>query len=184
MHHDDSWQEFDKNGERLESSRPARQGNPKPGADNNFVATVNIWLYRRTDSGIELLFQKRSPYVSGFPDTFDRSAGGHINFGESKVDAAVRELREEVGAVIETEDIDFVECHNSGFSNMFISVYVCDYTGRPENFHFDDNEVSEVKWVPLAEIDDFIAKYAKLPLQEDVESMSLLKKWFKSYGNN
>ena len=183
MHQDEIWQEFGKNGERLSTGRAAELGNPKLDA-SAFVATANTWLFRRGEQGVEVLFQKRSPYVDRNAGLWDRSAGGHVNFGEKVVDAAVRELSEEIGVSVSDDEMSLVSAQVSNFSNMFVNVFVCDFTGKAEEFRFDDKEVSEVRWVPLAEMDDFIARFAKPPVQEDTESLSLVKKWFRERGNS
>ena len=183
MRKNELWQEYDHSGERLDSGRSPEVGNPKPDQPV-FVSSASVWLYRRTENGIEVLFQHRSKSCSGYPDTWDRSCGGHVNLGERNLDAALREMKEEIGAEVPPEKIYFVSTHVSNFSNMIAHVYACDYTGMPDNFHFDDNEVSEVKWVSLDEFDNFMTKNGKVPLQDDVEVHALFKKWLKARGNN
>lgn len=183
MHREELWQEYDHTGERLDSGRPPARGNP-PAGDSVYVASANVWLYRRTENGIEVLFQHRSPYVDGFPDKWDRSAGGHINLGEKNIDAVVRETREEIGVDVPPEKFHFVNSFLSNFTNMIANVYACDYTDFPDDFHFDDKEVSEVRWVPLSEFDNFMLENAKRPLAEDIEVNALFKKWLEARGNN
>lgn len=183
MHPNEVWQVYDYTGERQKTGREVKLRNPKPGEDEYVVATC-AWLYRRTEKGIEVLFQKRSPYVDGFPNKWDRSAGGHVNLGEKKIDAVVRETEEEIGAKVAPEKFHLVSMHLSNFSNMFTYVYACDYTGLPDEFHFDDKEVSKVKWVSLPEFDDFLEKNAKEPLREDTEVNILFKRWLAERGNS
>lgn len=45
----------------------------------------------------KLYVQQRSPSKSSFPDCWDLSATGHVLPGESRFDAAIREVHEEIG---------------------------------------------------------------------------------------
>jgi hypothetical protein len=57
-----------------------------------------------------------------------------------------------------------------------------DWTGRSDEFHFDDNEVSEVKWVLYRETEEFRKKYAKPPLQRDDITFLNLDDWMRMRG--
>ena len=151
MHTDELWQVFDTNGERISSpGYKSSLGNPKKGTTDQYIGAASVWLYRRTGSGeIEILFQQRSPKVKN-GGLWDVSAGGHINNNERVVDAAVRELYEEIGA-----------------------------KARPDDFNFDDGEVSQVKWVKLADFNQFIDKNAKPPLKNGHYTRELTKYWLE-----
>jgi isopentenyl-diphosphate delta-isomerase len=56
--------------------------------------SVLVLVYN--DQG-KVYLQKRGPQKSLFPNRFDLSATGHVQAGESRKDAAARELREELG---------------------------------------------------------------------------------------
>ena len=112
---------------------------------------------------MEFLWQKRSDEIDRYPGDWDISAGGHINLGESVVEAAVRETREEVGAKITANEREFVTMRPFN-KNRFAWVYLVDWTDRAEEFHFDDKEVSEVRWVEYGKMDEFRKEFAKAPL--------------------
>ena len=67
--------------------------------------------------------------------------------------------------------------------NMVNLIYLVDWTGREENFKFDDGEVSQVRWVPLAETDSFRKEFGKPPVAEDDATYISIQKWFKDNGN-
>ena len=183
MHDSETWQEFDKAGEPIKNGgRNPKLGNPGIG-ESVYTSVAIVWLYRKTADDIEVLFQKRSDKVDRFAGKWDIAAGGHINYNESVLDAAVREAREEIGATITKDMLRLVVITPSLFANNILREFICDYTGHPDNFHFDDEEVSEVKWVKLSEFDKFIDENAKAPLKEDMEIRSLIKQHILFYGN-
>lgn len=185
MHHNEKWQEFYQDGERImNGGRSPKNGTPKFGEENVWVGTTIVWLYRRTRRGVELLFQKRSSYVDRFPNKWDISAGGHVNYGESVAEAAIRETREEIGVEIDKEELKYsFSLAASNDYNIFIHAYFCDWTGREDDFCFDDEEVSDTKWVSLEDFDDFVEKNTKEALKEAKFTLKLTKYWAKYYGN-
>lgn len=175
MHENELWQEYAHNGEVLKTAgRSPSRGNPELD-EEKYVSSSLVWLYRRAGNDLEVLFQKRSSYVDRHPNFWDVAAGGHINLGETSVEAAVREVREEIGVEILPEKLDFLLTARSKEKGLFLNEFLYDWTGREDDFHFDDKEVSEVKWVPLAEFDDFLDKYAKPPLRDGAAVRLVLK---------
>ncbi|MBR0467849.1 NUDIX domain-containing protein [Candidatus Saccharibacteria bacterium] len=186
MHHNEMWQEFRRNGERvMNGGRLPEKGNPKSGEEDVWTGSVILWLYRRTERGVEVLFQRRSNFVDRNPNKWDTSAGGHINYDESMADAAVREAKEEIGAKLDKEKLEysFSLVGSSGY-NILINGYFYDWTGREDDFCFEDNEVSEVRWVSLTEFDDFIENGdVKKSLKGAYHTLGLTKYWLEYYGN-
>ncbi|MBR6505537.1 NUDIX domain-containing protein [Candidatus Saccharibacteria bacterium] len=184
MHHDEMWQVYRPNGEPVVGEGwDSALGNPEETGSDKIVGVSVIFVYRLNDAGeLELLWQKRSEKVDRFPGDYDISAGGHINLGESVVEGAVRECHEEIGAEINTDDLRFVTMRPFN-RNRFAWVFMTDWTGKEDDFHFNDEEVSEVKWVPFAEAIDFCSKYAKAPLKKEKLTFELLREWFLQNGN-
>ena len=106
-----------------------------------------------------MLIQKRSPYVSSFPNRWDDSAAGHVDEGEGYFEAAVRELKEEVG--IENVVLKEVGKHYSEITEetpirkRFNMVYEGQYDGSTQ---CDPHEVSEVRWISMKDLQDWIQK--------------------------
>ncbi len=59
-----------------------------------FHPTVHIWFYTKNGT---LLLQKRGKNKNIHPALWDVSVAGHIGAGEDILDAAVREIKEEIG---------------------------------------------------------------------------------------
>ena len=182
MYHDEIWQLYKKNGEPIPGAGWEPTKDNPTGDDDEIVGVAIVFLYRKSPEGLELLWQRRSDSISRFPGYYDISAGGHVNLGESVVEGAIREAREEIGAEIAPEDLEFAFTRPFNM-NRFTWIYFVDWTGREENFHFDDNEVSEVKWVKYEDTTDFRKRFAKPSLAEDDLTFQNLDSWLRMHGD-
>lgn len=183
MHKDEIWQLYSKNGEPMPGRGwEAARNNPEVSGSDGIVGISIVFLYKQGKDGMEFLWQKRSTEIDRYPGDWDLSAGGHINLDESVVDAAVREADEEIGAEISVDELEFVTMYPFN-KNRFAWIYLVDWTGKADNFHFDDKEVTEVKWVKYDEMGEFRKKYAKEPLRKDRLTFELIDKWLKTHGN-
>ena len=183
MHLDELWQIYARNGEAIPGAGwESALGNPEKNDSDKIVGIAIVFLYRkREDGGLDLLWQKRSDKIDRYPGYYDISAGGHINLGESVVDAAIRECHEEIGAEITADDLEYGLMQPFNV-NRFAWIYFVDWTGREDDFHFNDQEVSEVKWVPYEETSEFVANYAKPPLAKDKVAFILIDDWLRMHG--
>jgi len=67
-----------------------------------FHATVHIWLFT---SDKKILLQKRALTKKVFPGIWDISVAGHIAAGEEVLEAAKREISEEIGLHLYEKDL-------------------------------------------------------------------------------
>lgn len=97
----------------------------------------------------ELLIQKRSKNVPS-PEKWDQSVGGHVDEGESYLEAAMRELDEELGVKgIPLQEITKFYTENiDGAKTMkrFNTLYLGDYDGE---ISLNPEETSEIRWIAL-----------------------------------
>ena len=180
MHKDELWQLYYPNGEPI-LGKGWESANDNPRTDNDIIGVVVIFLYRFRGGELEFLWQKRSENVSFYAGDWDFAAGGHINLGETGVEAAMRELKEEIGVDVLAEELEYVTMTSYG-KNRFGWLYVVDWTERGDEYNFDDGEVSEVKWVKYNEMKEFRKKFAKEPLKNDDLTFLLLDKWLETRG--
>ena len=171
-HEGEVWQELDYNGERLGGIVPAELDEDKV---KLFYGTA-VMLYRFKDGEVEYLFQHRSKFLKGNPDKWDVSAGGHVNLGESEIDGMVREAREEIGANLEKDKLEFA----ASFLRWKVCVvlYFYDWTDRVDDFKFNDQEVEEVKWVKYSELEDFWPNLKHILVNDEIFKY-YLKEWNK-----
>jgi len=117
------------------------------------VARVFLW----NDEG-KLFVQRRSPQARIFPDTWDQSAGGHVDEGELYEEAAHRELGEELG--IKNVELYLVtkfyaeECDQGVMLYAWSSLYEGRVSKEREaEIVVDQDEVSSGEWFTPSQID-------------------------------
>jgi isopentenyldiphosphate isomerase len=118
--------------------------------------TVHVWVLNGAG---EILFQKRSRGKDSHPGFWDVSAAGHVQPGEKPIDAALRELVEELGIQAEKGDLRAAGSRRitlksgGGFvDNEITEIYVARYDGDPGALGIDAGEVEEVKFVDREEL--------------------------------
>ena len=67
-----------------------------------FHPTVHVWFYTPAPA---LLLQKRSFLKQTYPEFWDVSVAGHVSAGESILEGAIREVKEEIGLDIKASDL-------------------------------------------------------------------------------
>jgi isopentenyldiphosphate isomerase len=112
---------------------------------------VCVWIVNSND---EILLQTRNSQVK-FPNMMDISFSGHIRTGETVLEAAVREGKEELGINLEINKLQYLfTCReflevDGYFENEIDDVFLYRADIPLEEYSFCDNEVKEVSYVPL-----------------------------------
>jgi isopentenyl-diphosphate Delta-isomerase len=119
-----------------------------------FHATVHIWLHTIDD---KILLQKRAMTKKVFPGLWDISVAGHIAAGECILDAAIREVYEELGLKIQSEDLVKIDTrihqvsHANGIQdNEHHHVFIAELKVSIESLSIQKEEVEGVKLFDLA----------------------------------
>lgn len=114
---------------------------------------VHIWVY---NSKGEVLLQKRSMEKENFPGYWDISAAGHVSAGEKPIDAALRELHEELGVRASSKDLKkvFVVKETSDYTanyhnREFAVVYIIKLDVSPNKLKLQKEEVVAVEFLSL-----------------------------------
>ncbi|MEV4479547.1 NUDIX domain-containing protein [Micromonospora coxensis] len=99
-----------------------------------------------------VLLVHRSPTRRAYPDLWDLP-GGHVEAGESELQALTREMREELGVRIVTESSSRLgDLHlGSGEDAVRVGVWhVGDWAGSPTNRAPDEHD--DIAWVEISEL--------------------------------
>ena len=114
---------------------------------------VHILVFNSTG---ELFLQKRSNAKDVNPGLWDTSAAGHVDFGESYDECALRELAEELGIVPAVALRPLFKLEASGDTGWeFVQVYRLLHDGA---IRLEAGEIDEGRWFGLAELDRWIAQ--------------------------
>lgn len=108
----------------------------------------------------QLLLQKRSATKKSHPNCWDISGAGHIRSGETVIEGAIRELNEELGIKVNEGDLKFIAIVKStkNLQNQeFSYVYLLKSNNKIKDYTFEDNEVSEVKYVYFEDLEKLVA---------------------------
>ena len=143
---------FDENNNIIGQVKEKAQGHE----DGNFHRTAHIWIMNDKK---ELLIQKRSATKKSHPNCWDISGAGHIRAGESVIDGAIRELKEELGVEVKEKDLQYISTIKSTKNpkNMeFQYVYLLNCNKEIKEYTFEDNEVSEVKYVFYKDLEKMV----------------------------
>ncbi|MCJ7772663.1 MAG: NUDIX domain-containing protein [Desulfobacterales bacterium] len=119
--------------------------------------SVHIWVLNDKD---ELLIQQRSLEKESHPGLWDVSCAGHIQSGDSSLQAALRELKEELGLAIRPGDLEMMFTVESQFilnngtykDNELVDVYLLRKNVNVQALHLQPGEVASAKMIS---IDDF-----------------------------
>lgn len=111
-----------------------------------------------------LILQKRSLQTETYPGLWDISVGGHMDPGESPLETARRETREELGIAPDSFCFLYRHIWGNSFEREMIFTYRARYAGECDP---DPTEVSEVRDWSLAEIEAALGSGELAPSLEE-----------------
>jgi isopentenyl-diphosphate delta-isomerase len=140
--------------------------------DGDWHRAAHIWI---VTSDNRVLLQRRSPDKENYPNLWDVSCAGHLSAGETSIDAAVRESAEELGLVIEPDELQWIGelreslVLNGGtyLDNEVHDIFLVRRDVDPASLTLQREEVAEVKLVPLESLRNRDATF--VPHDEEYE---------------
>ncbi|HEY5221177.1 MAG TPA: NUDIX domain-containing protein [Candidatus Paceibacterota bacterium] len=141
--------------------------------------TVHIWIINLKG---ELLIQRRSLAKENYPNLWDISCAGHISAGETPLQAAVREAKEELNVIVDEQDLEYLFTINSPrvvlnngayIDHEFQDIYLLKLDDDIPGFKLQTEEVAETKWVPWRELQSVIRSgdITFVPHQEEYDKL-------------
>lgn len=116
--------------------------------------TTHIWI---VNDAKEILCQKRSLKKDANPGMWQSFFGGHVKAGESYEQAAMSELKDEIGISISASALKSIYIEKYEPEKHFSWISVLKWNGNAQDLKFNDGEVSEVKWIPLEQLKKLMA---------------------------
>ncbi|MBT8182094.1 MAG: NUDIX domain-containing protein [Eudoraea sp.] len=118
-----------------------------------FHPTVHIWFFTKRG---EVLIQQRGEFKDTHPLLWDVSVAGHIGAGEDIYNAAIREVKEEIGLTIVKEDLIKVGVFKSTqqhrknlIDNEYHHTFLCELKVPFSTLKKQDSEVEALTMIPL-----------------------------------
>ncbi len=149
MPHDDLQELFylvDKNDQVLSSIKRKKAHLDKTKIHRSvFIVVLN--------SKNQILLQKRSLHKDTSPGKWTISVGGHVTFGQTYRQAALKEAKEELDISPKIKFIKKTLC-DLGYEQEMSVIYQTKLDKTPTNF--DKTEISKLKWVNLKDLSLFI----------------------------
>ncbi len=123
-----------------------------------FHPTVHIWYY--TKNG-KILIQQRGKHKSTFPLRWDVSVAGHVMAGEDILDAAIREIKEEIGLDERVENLQKIgvfkstQIHHATLKDHeYHHTYLCCLKKPFSQLVMQKSEINDLKLIPLIQFSE------------------------------
>lgn len=106
----------------------------------------------------DVLLQKRSKEKKLWPNLWDITAGGHVLAGEFGEKALIREVKEELGIDISTDEVKYlvgstsINAKGDIINKHFNECYLIKKDVDVKDINIQNEEVSDIKWFSKEEI--------------------------------
>ncbi len=138
------WDAYNSKFEKIEGLTLIREEEDK--IPEGVYHLVNHILVKHTDG--TYLLMRRDPTKPAYPNMWEATAGGSALQGESALESAFRELREETGIVADTlEELDW----SLGKSTIHCR-YLCLTDCAKDSIKLQEGETCDYRWVTAQEL--------------------------------
>jgi len=160
---------LDENGNKTGKTKPRSEVH----RDGDWHAAVHIWIL---NNNREVLLQRRCANKDSHPNMLDISCAGHLSAGDSSLEGAVRELKEELGLEVKPEELQFVKTiknsskYKSDFiNNEFDDFYILRTDKGIEDMKYQEDEISEIFFVSYEKFKEMVKNHQPDLLRQDEE---------------
>lgn len=142
-------------GNRRPLGRRHQRGKPmKPG---EYHAVVGIWAVNLQN---DILLTLRASEKTWYPNVWENT-GGSVLAGETSRQAAVRELYEETGIIVDEEAVIFLGSAKE--QETFADTYIVRADIPKDNVRLQPGETIDAKWVTLFELNQMMERGEIVP---------------------
>ena len=121
--------------------------------------SAHVWIWRKRNDVAEVLVQKRAMVKINWPGFWDKSAGGHISYGEKPTQAAVRKAKQEIGVQLDPEQLKFIGVQHwrstvesvDMIENEYQWIYIVELPDSKTTV--PTREVAAVEWQPIVDLE-------------------------------
>jgi 8-oxo-dGTP diphosphatase len=134
-----------------------------------FPVTVHLWFLRDD----QILLARR--FNTGYADGQYSVPAGHLDGGETVLDAAAREAEEEVGVQIRPEDMTFstvMHRMEKDDENERVDFFVHVHQWQGEPFNAEPDKCDELRWVNVNALPPNTIPYVRKALKNHLNNIS------------
>ena len=129
-----------------------------------------IWI---VNGNKEFLVQKRSMLKKNRPGFWDISSAGHVEAGETSVEGAIRETKEELGIDTKPEDYKYIGEFTSDITWEIGQIFILKLNVKIEDFKLQKEEVDKVEWLPFDEFKKLVYSDVFVPYETELKDLSI-----------
>lgn len=104
-------------------------------------------------------------FNTGYEDGNYSVVAGHVDAGETVINAAIREANEEVGVTLTPQDIEVVHVMNRKSEDERIDFFMAVKHWTGEITNKEPHKCDELSWFPMASLPDNIIPYVRSALE-------------------
>lgn len=116
--------------------------------DGHYISVVGVVIVNDNN---EILLQKRSRFKKVNPNRWG-ICGGKVNLGESTLDAGVRETLEEIGILLNKDELKIIRMATNGRAHF--TVYYIRKNVDINECKLREEELEEIKYFNIEELQD------------------------------
>jgi 8-oxo-dGTP diphosphatase len=103
-----------------------------------------------------VLCQKRSMLKDNNAGLWEAFTGGHVLAGQSYVENALDEVKEEIGMDIHAEDLQFIKEAKDERHPQYLGIFKYEWAGDITSLKLEQDEVDDLKWFPVQYVIDHV----------------------------
>lgn len=137
---------------------------------NSGVYHKPVWIWI-INSNNEILVQKRASCKKTNPNLWDMPSAGHVRAGETSIEGAIRETKEELG--IDTKESDYEYIGEYIYDSLFelAQIYLMKLDVQISDMKLQVEEVSEVRWLSFDKFKDIFYSDLFVPFEIEYKNM-------------
>lgn len=155
--------------------------------DGDWHKAIHIWIINEKG---EILLQRRCETKDSDPNMLDISCAGHLSAGDSSLEGALRELKEELNLEIDPSELSFIKTlkrswkDSHGFvDNEYNDLYILRTNKKIAEMVYQKEEISEIFFVSYKKFKEMVTNKQSDMIMYDEEFQILFQMFDKEFDN-